>query len=472
MKKNSLKSHKGEKHLIWGFFFILVLMQAVTLLVFTQMSSVNQEIGQSLIKQREKAVNVSLMRNAMGNRQVGLRDMVIQSDPFLKDEAWQIFFNSAADFITARQRLQKLGLSDEERMVLSRLNEKAAAAYITQQAVVEMVQNGAGVEEVSPLLQKAIDSQHEAGIEMATLIEMQEVSAEQALKRSELRYDNTLLILSVVAVVAGISAIIIAGLALARDRKLAMELEGHRYHLEDLVSERTQELERMVRELEGFSHSLAHDIRQPLRGLDGFSLILMQDYGEKLDDTGKEYLRRIRAGSQRIGHLLEGMLKLTNLSRKKLQRGKVDISALVREIKEQHEEYFGNRSVDWKIADNMRTDADPGLVRIALENLISNSLKFTSKKDHAVIEFGILQQPGENVFFIRDNGAGFEMRHAKKLFGVFERLHRADEFEGSGIGLATVARIIERHKGKIWAEAEPGKGASFFFTLSSGLQTI
>ncbi|MDT8388624.1 MAG: ATP-binding protein [Thiogranum sp.] len=458
--------HKGEKHLIWGFIITLLLMQGVAALVLIEMSAVNDAISHSLNVQREKAVHVSGMRDAMRKRQVGLRDMVILPDAFLKDEAWQTFFNSASDFIIARQLLEELGLTEEERLALQRLSEKAAAAYETQQAVVDLVFADATVQEVAPLLQVATASQNHAAEEMTGLILMQQESAGLALELSDRHGDDTLIMLLFVGAIAAFAAIVIAVIALIRDRKLMNDLGNYRHHLQDLVTERTRQQEDLVRELESFSYSLAHDLRQPLRGLDGYSFILLEDYSDKLDTTGRHYLERIRAGSQRIGHLLDGMLTLCNLSRAGIRRTEVDLSSVCHEIVAQLAPDQSSRRVDWRIASEVAARADTDLVRIALENLLSNSLKFTTNTPGAIIEFGCDSGTAEPVHFVRDNGAGFDMQHANKLFGAFERLHSVEEFEGTGIGLATVRRIVERHGGRIWAEAEPGNGATFFFTLN------
>lgn len=457
--------HKGEKHLIWGFIITLLLMQGVAALVLIEMSAVNETISRSLNVQREKAVHVSSMRDAMRKRQVGLRDMVILPDPFLQDEAWQTFFNSASDFIVARQLLEELGLTEKERLALLRLSEKAAAAYQTQQAVVDLIFTGATVQEVAPLLQVAISSQDDAAEEMTDLILMQQESAELALELSDLRQDETLVMLLIIGAVAAFAAIIIAVIALIRDRKLMKDLGNYRHHLQELVTERTRQQEDLVRELESFSYSLAHDLRQPLRGLDGYSFILLEDYSDKLDTTGRHYLERIRVGSQRIGLLLDGMLTLCNLSRAGIKRSEIDLSSVCHDIVAQLAPDQNSRRIDWRITSEVVARADADLIRIALENLLSNSLKFTANTPDTVIEFGRVSGTAEPVYFVRDNGAGFDMQHASKLFGAFERLHSAEEFEGTGIGLATVRRIVERHGGRIWAEAEPGNGATFFFSL-------
>jgi PAS domain S-box-containing protein len=245
------------------------------------------------------------------------------------------------------------------------------------------------------------------------------------------------------------------------------ELQRYRETLEQLVAARTAELEAVNKELEAFSYSVSHDLRAPLRGIDGFSQALLEDYSDRLDDTGKDYLRRVRAGAQRMATLIDDMLTLSRVTRAIMQPQTVDLSALGREIVAELVEPHPARQVDVHIAPDMQASGDAGLLRTALENLIGNAWKYSAKRADARIEFGRMAQAGETVFFVRDNGAGFDMRYAGKLFHAFQRLHHPSDFEGTGIGLATVQRIVHRHGGRIWAEAAPGEGATFYFTLGS-----
>jgi light-regulated signal transduction histidine kinase (bacteriophytochrome) len=231
------------------------------------------------------------------------------------------------------------------------------------------------------------------------------------------------------------------------------------------VADRTTQLEAANRELEAFSYSVSHDLRAPLRGIDGFSQALLEDYSEQLDDHGRDYLRRVRAATQRMSGLIDDLLNLSRITRSELRREAVDLSALVRSIAEQLRQAQPERHVEFRIADGLTAQGDPRLLRIALENLLGNAWKFTAKTADAVVEFGLTRAGGDDVYFVRDNGAGFDMAYAGKLFGAFQRLHDVREFEGTGIGLATVQRIVRRHGGDVRAEGEPERGATFFFTL-------
>lgn len=238
--------------------------------------------------------------------------------------------------------------------------------------------------------------------------------------------------------------------------------------LEDLVRDRTQQLEAVNRELEAFSYSVSHDLRAPLRVIDGFSQALMEDYAGKLEGNGSHYLARIRATTQRMGLLIDDLLELARISRRSVKREPVDVSALVAEVVRELREKEPGREVAVHVQPDLSAAADRGLVKIALDNLLGNAWKFTSKTPAARIEVGGERRDGVDVFHVRDNGAGFEMQYANKLFGAFQRLHAESDFTGTGIGLATVQRIVTLHHGRIWAEGEPQRGAVFSFTLEQG----
>ncbi len=235
--------------------------------------------------------------------------------------------------------------------------------------------------------------------------------------------------------------------------------------LEQRVRERTAQLETTVRELESFSYSVSHDLRAPLRGIDGFSQALLEEFGPKLDDTGRGYLQRVRANTQRMGHLIDDLLKLSRVTRAPLTPHPVDLGKLVAHVLRQLEEEHPGHCPQMLVQPGPTVRVDPGLMKVALENLLGNAWKYSSRRADACIEFGHFERDGETVYFVRDNGVGFDMKYADKLFGAFQRLHSQSEFEGTGIGLATVERIVKRHGGRVWAEAEVGHGATFYFTL-------
>jgi signal transduction histidine kinase len=241
--------------------------------------------------------------------------------------------------------------------------------------------------------------------------------------------------------------------------------------LESRVKERTAQLEYSNSELEAFCYTVSHDLRGPLRAIDGFGQALIDDFGTALPEDGKQYLTRIRAATQRMGQLIEDLLNLSRVSRSELRRGEVDVTQLAREVAGELQQRDPSRKVEVTVWDGMSANADARLLRAALENLVGNAWKFSGKADHAKIEVGKVSgraRGHQQVFFVRDNGAGFDMTYAGKLFNAFQRLHAAGEFPGTGIGLATVQRIVQRHGGEIWADAKPGAGAVFYFSLEPG----
>ncbi len=235
--------------------------------------------------------------------------------------------------------------------------------------------------------------------------------------------------------------------------------------LNEQLRQKIEELSAANDELEAFSYSVSHDLRAPLRSVDGFSQEILEDYGDKLDENGVDSLRRIRAASQRMGLLIDGLLNLSRLSRSEIVRTRVDLSTIANDILENLRKNQAERKVDVVIAKGMVEDGDERLLYVVLQNLLGNAWKFTRKVPEARLEFGAMKKNDKTVYYVRDNGAGFDMAQADRLFKPFQRLHDAADFSGSGIGLATVQRIIHRHGGRIWAEGKVGKGTAFYFTL-------
>jgi signal transduction histidine kinase len=245
-----------------------------------------------------------------------------------------------------------------------------------------------------------------------------------------------------------------------RYRKLANELDAR-------VRQRTQELEDSNRNIESFSYSVSHDLRAPLRAISGFSQMLAEQAGPRLNENEAELLNRTIAAAARMGELIDDLLRLSRTGRAPLERTDVSLTEMVRTIFTELRQRYPKRAVEAVVAEDLRASADPRLLRTALENLLDNAWKFTSRRANSRIEFGMHSNGIRREFFVRDNGAGFSMEHAANLFAPFQRLHSPSEFEGSGIGLATVHRIIQRHGGRIRAEAKPDEGATFYFTLGS-----
>ena len=242
-------------------------------------------------------------------------------------------------------------------------------------------------------------------------------------------------------------------------------LEKARDELERRVQIRTRELEAANGELEAFCYSVSHDLRAPLRGIDGFSQALLEDYGDQFDPTGKDYLERIRAAARRMAALIDDLLTLSRITRADIRRAPIDLSQLANAVSAEFRRSEPERNVEVVIEPRLRAEGDSTLIRTILENLMGNAWKFTSKRQDARIEIGRTEINETSAFFVRDNGAGFDQAYTDRLFGAFQRLHAATEFPGTGIGLASVLRIIHRHGGRIWAEGEVNRGATFYFSL-------
>lgn len=236
-------------------------------------------------------------------------------------------------------------------------------------------------------------------------------------------------------------------------------------HLEETVALRTHELTLVNKELEAFSYSVSHDLRAPLRGIDGFSQILVEEYSGKLDGDAIRYLGFIRSGVQKMGVLIDDLINLSRLTRSEFRKEDVELSLIAQDIINELKQSDPQRKVEFTNFLPQKVSADPGLLRAALQNLISNAWKYSRTKEISIIELGQIYKDGKVTYYVKDNGVGFDMRFYDKLFQPFQRLHTKEQFDGSGIGLATVARIIRRHNGSIWGESEVGKGSAFYFTL-------
>ncbi|MGH7530529.1 MAG: sensor histidine kinase [Gemmatimonadales bacterium] len=263
-----------------------------------------------------------------------------------------------------------------------------------------------------------------------------------------------------------------AELVLAHDvtvrRKLEQTLragEEQARRNEETVRRYAAELETANAELDAFAYSVSHDLRAPLRSIDGFSQVVLEDSADTLDEAGRDALRRVRAASRRMSDLIDDLLTLARVTRHEMQREAVELSALAGSVLAEWQQREPGRHVDVVVAPGLVVQGDPRLLRVALENLLANAWKYTGKRAEARIELGTLERDGARIFYVRDNGAGFDMQYADRLFGAFQRLHGDAEFEGSGIGLATVQRILRRHGGRIWADGAVEQGATFYFTL-------
>ncbi len=253
--------------------------------------------------------------------------------------------------------------------------------------------------------------------------------------------------------------------ALEQERLAKEALRKANEELELRIQERTRELEAANKELEAFSYSVSHDLRAPLRAISGFSQILVDEYAPNLDDEGIRLINIITRNTTTMGMLIDDLLRFSRMSRREMESTVIDMNSLVAEVIQQHKEFISLKAFQFKPGNIPRAYGDMSMIRVVLMNLLSNASKFSTSEKQPVVEIGGRVDTSENVYFVKDNGVGFDMKYADKLFGVFQRLHSSEEFEGTGVGLALVQRIIHRHGGRVWAEGEVHKGATFYFTL-------
>jgi signal transduction histidine kinase len=265
----------------------------------------------------------------------------------------------------------------------------------------------------------------------------------------------------------GILILLVAGFVIHRETSRLNLAKEELKQVNERLERRTDELSETNTELESFAYSVAHDLRAPLRHITGYSHVALRDYGPKLDVEARLYLEKIADGAQKLGHLVDDLLSLSKVGLQELALRDIALDSLVQQVVMSLEPECSGREIEWRIGKLQRAECDPGLMKQVFVNLLSNAVKYTGKRERAVIEVGQTEQNKQRVIFVRDNGVGFEMQYAGKLFGVFQRLHKARDFEGTGVGLAIVQRIVRKHGGRIWAEAELDQGATFFFTLGS-----
>lgn len=355
--------------------------------------------------------------------------------------------------LDALEQLIQQQIQIQEHLVVVRRGKGLRAA-------IEVARAGEGEREMQEIRQQ--------------VLAMQQAQDELVRKRAELSRRIALLTgrINLAGILLAIAVLIVGLLVAFRGLRARERAESDVRELNRALEQRgaslaalNQQLTEVNRELETFSYSVSHDLRAPLRSIDGFSQALAEDCADRLDEQGRDHLRRIRAAAQRMATLIDDMLNLSRVSRAECIRETVDLSGLAHTVAAELRRSEPQRDVQFVIPSQLQESVDPRLMRVVLENLLGNAWKFTARRERARIEFGATQQNGQPVYFVRDDGAGFSMEYASRLFGAFQRLHTDQEFSGTGVGLATVQRIIHRHGGRVWAQGEVEKGATFFFTV-------
>ena len=359
------------------------------------------------------------------------------------------------------------------RVLAERMNEGAATlnaqgtVLFCNHQLAEMLQLPAERIVGAPLAALFAAEDHSRLAEWIEAARFKNIRTEGTFRRSDGTRLSVQLSLSQIPLEDNESGICLVATDLTDQKRAQEQIRQFSEELEKRVTERTEQLKAANADLEAFNYGVAHDLRAPLRHMQGFSDILLNDRESVLSDEGQRYLRLIVAETARMDKLIQALLAISRVGRQTLQPHELDLNALVEEVIDSLAPDLQNRQIDWGIEPLPMVRCDPALTRIVFTNLLANAVKFTSRRERASIQVSAERRDHETIFCVRDNGIGFNMKYADKLFGVFQRLHRTEDFEGTGVGLATVQRIIQKHRGRIWAEAEPDKGASFYFTFGS-----
>jgi signal transduction histidine kinase len=457
--------HKYNRLFILGFFSILLLVLVSASVTLYYLSHINDQVKQIVTVNSRKTEALGEMRDAMRERQVTLRDMMIHTDPFNIDADWQRHNRAAEKFLIAREQLEALGFTPEEQIEFDILREKVTQGGVIQVKITELLLHESNGESILQLFEQASAAQMNAFSQMDKLFALQRRTATEALANTRTSHQfitNLTFISGLFIVVLGS---FIAATVIRQNNQQLNLIRQYQDHLEEQVSIRTRELETMNKELRSYSHSLAHDLRTPVRAVMSFSQILYDDLKDVLTKEQVYDFNRIINASDRMHTLIDDILNLAKITRSELQLTDVNITELATQITHDLNAAYPDHQVACEIEEGLVTEGDTTLIRILLDNLLSNAWKFTQKSEVPQIKVGKQIQGPNTIFYVSDNGIGFEPVYKEKIFQPFQRLHRHDEIPGSGVGLAIVDRVIQRHHGHIWVESTPQKGATFYFTL-------
>lgn len=457
--------HKYNRLFILGFFSILLLVLVSASVTLYYLSHINDQVKQIVTVNSRKTEALGEMRDAMRERQVTLRDMMIHTDPFNIDADWQRHNRAAEKFLIAREQLEALGFTPEEQIEFDILREKVTQGGVIQVKITELLLHESNGESILQLFEQASTAQMNAFSQMDKLFALQRRTATEALANTRTSHQfitNLTFISGLFIVVLGS---FIAATVIRQNNQQLNLIRQYQDHLEEQVSIRTRELETMNKELRSYSHSLAHDLRTPVRAVMSFSQILYDDLKDVLTEEQVYDFNRIINASDRMHTLIDDILNLARITRSELLLTDVDITELATQITHDLNAAYSDHQVACEIEEGLVTEGDTTLIRILLDNLLSNAWKFTQKSEVPQIKVGKQIQGPNTIFYVSDNGIGFEPVYKEKIFQPFQRLHRHDEIPGSGVGLAIVDRVIQRHHGHIWVESTPQKGATFYFTL-------
>lgn len=459
-------STKTKIGLITGFGISLALMCFLLLLGLINMAEIQERLKTIVELHNVKTERLQQMQASARERTISLYRMVATTDPFVSDEEYMRFSAMAGEFIKARNSFLELELDEQEKTIIRQQGALTAKAVSLQNRVVELANSDRKTEAFELLYTETVPAQDEVFNQLGELMVRQKLKVQAADQAARREYRQTLLITLVFGAVAVLLGVSVAAIVIRRTIRAENTLIDYQQQLEERVEQRTRALWEHARELEDLTYSIAHDLRGPLRGIDGFSLFLQEEFTQQLGATGKDYLKRIRAANLRMSDVIDSLLQITRVIQLDLHKEPVNLSEIAEEICHVLQTGAPGRAADLHIQPGMVCVCDSRQARTLLQQLLENAWKFSEPQVSAKIEFFTDRvEGGEPVYCIRDNGVGFDMQYAGKLFKIFECLHSPGELTGIGVGLAIVARIVSRHEGRIWAESAPGRGASFYFTL-------
>jgi len=453
--------------LIAGFGISLSLMVVLALIGLLNMASIHERLDTVIRQNIVKTELARQMREISRERTVCLYRMIASPDPFIRDEEFMRFNSLAGEFVAARTRFLELGVDELEAGVLQEQGDLSGESIVLQNRVIELVEAGQFDEASELLYTKTVPAQDSVFQKLGELLSIQKRKVQQADAAAESSYQQTVLVTLVLGLFAVTLGVLVAAFVIRRTTGIEQTLMAHKQQLEHRVEQRTRDLSEYASELEQLTYSIAHDLRGPLRGIDGFSLFMLEEFADRLDATGKDYLYRIRAANLRMSDIIDALLRIIKVIQVKVSRRPVDLSALASAISAKLRAREPDRNIEFRIQQGMLENCDQKLITIALQELLDNAWKFTQQQDPAIVELrSTRNEQGETVYCMADNGIGFDMEYVGKLFQAFQTLHSPGEFEGIGIGLAIAARIVHRHGGRIWAESSADNGTSICFTLS------
>lgn len=461
---------KGNIHLVLGFGAVLLVLVIVAANGLLRMSQINNELSLIVNVHNRKSELIASMRDAMRQRQLGIRDMLLLEDPFEKEAAWERHTLAASRFMSLRLQFLDMPMTVEEKVAFDDMTKGATDGAVLQRQVaseiIDSVERGMSL----PKVEAALHAQDNAFNAMTKLSLIQQQAAHAAVKSTENNYRNTIR-LTVSIVVAGLLvSFVIAWLVIRRDRRMVSALSTYQNQLESLVDERTHELVNANRELESYSYSIAHDLNAPLRAVTSYSQILEEEAKDKLNADERDCLQRITRAGRVMNRLIEDILRLSRITRAEFYREVVNLSELSKSLVTRMSAAYPDQNIQWQIADELLVKGDPQLLGMLLEQLLDNARKFTQKSEQPEVSIGKIRDNGRPIYFVADNGCGFDMRYSDRLFTAFQRLHAEGHADSTGIGLAMAQRIVQRHGGMLWAESKLGQGATFFFTLSNQVE--